>query len=1077
MKGILNRPVTVLMFHLMIAAFAVFAFSRLPVELTPEVDFPRLSVVTQWGRASSEMVVRNITLSIEEAASSIAWVRNVSSTSSAGQSLVNVELDKDADVNFARLELLEKLSAIKKELPQGASFPVIRKYVPEDFSSLQGFLSYNLYGNMSLSEIQKYAEENIRPALLGIKGIGSVRILGGAERQIYILLERKKMQSAGITLRNVSDAIKYNTHQETSGSINGRDKKYFILTGNKIFSPDQLKNIFVTAENNLSVPLGSIALIVDSLANPLSYVRINTKPSVSIEIDREPGTNMLSLASAVENKISQVKSSLPPSLSISKIFDKSRDMKNEISELSNKLIISILVIFFVVLFFFRNVFLSFSIVFSVAFSVAGGIIFLTLSGIGLNVLTLAALALSLGIVIDNNVVVVENIHRFFEDRSNETSEPDFVKIISTSLEQIKLPLIAATFTTIGALVPVFFLPEDLKPYFIQFVETTVVVIAFSLLVAFAFMPVSIMIFLKFRLYNIRQKAVNFFSWIVKKYTKVVSWTVLHKKTALILTIWMFGIPVWLLPTSIDTSSDFVRSSAVVKRLAGFYNSTIGSDFYINIKPYVDYSLGGASQLFFRHVYKGELWNFGNETYLVFYIRAPQGTPVEKINEFTKQVERTLLPSMKNIKLITTRVSAEYANIKVDFSSVTANTAVPFIIKNQLINLAARTGGFTVSVSGFGPGFYSGGEATPNFAVEILGYNYNKVKDIAESLSEKLLHNPRVDNIKMDRLPWQAQNYQVLAHINRAALNRYGANVSDFIQNFLPNVSTDLSRAPVEVNNDQINTVIKFNDYNYASVENLPHKEISLNAKNANIGEFLNLKVEPVMPVIQRDNQQYSRYLTFDFKGPYKYGDEYTDGVIKSVPVPPGYEIKRPQFFFLFSEKEALPLTLLGFFSVLLVFMITASLYESYKKPFIIILSVPMSLIGLFSIFYFTDANFGRGGYASILFLVGLAVNHGILLVDRIGDVDSSLKLSDKISRAKMIADAASQRLRPILITTVVTVAGFLPFVIDADVYSFWYTFSLGIIGGIVVSTVLILFVMPSLYEVIAGKKMLKQKNN
>lgn len=1073
MNGILNRPVTILMFHLMLAAFAVFAFMRLPIELTPEVDFPRLSVVTQWGQSSSEMIVRNITLPIEEAASTITRVKNVSSTSSEGRSVVNVELDKDADLNFARLELLEKLSAIRKDLPKDASFPVIQKYVPEDFSSLQGFLSYNLSGQLNLAEVQKYAEDNIKPALLGIKGVGSVRILGGAERRIYFLLERGKMQSLDITFNNVIDAIKNNTNEETVGNINYKNQKYFILSGKKIYTINELNNILITgtSSNALSVKLGSIAQIIDSLSNPISYVRINGRPSVSIEIDREPGTNMLSVASAVDKKIFQISNSLPSSLFISKIFDKSKDMKSEISELSNKAIISIIVIFIVVLLFFRNIFLSFVIVFSVAFSLAGGIIFLALSGIGLNVLTLAALALSLGIVIDNNVVVVENIHRVLEEESTGDSiKISLVKIISKSLSQIKLPLIAATFTTIGALVPVFFLPADLKPYFIQFAETATIVIGFSLLVALAFIPVSMLILLNYHIYDVRQKTNDFSHWLKGIYIKTINWIVLHKKTALVLAVWLFGFPVWLLPSSIDSSSNFVRSSVVIKKFADFYNSTVGSDLYINIKPYVDYALGGASQLFFNHVYKGEIWNFGNETYLMMNIYASQGTPVTQINRFTKQIENNLMPYKKEIQLITTRVSSDYGSVKVDFTDSVSNTPIPFIIKDRLTNIAAQTGGFNVSVAGFGPGYYSGGEATPNYQVEILGYSYGKVKEIAEQLSEKLRHNIRVDNIKIDRLPWENESFQVLAIINRTGLNQLGSNVSEFIQSFSYDVSSNLSNIPIEINNDPVNSIVKFQGYQNASTEDLSQKEILLNKKFVSLGGLITIKTEPVMPVIERDNQQYSRYITFDYKGPYKYGDEYTDAIINSFNLPPGYEIKRPQSFFIFGKQESRPLTLLGFLSVLIVFMVSASLYESFKKPLIIILSVPMSLIGLFSIFYLTDTNFGRGGYASILFLIGLAVNHGILLVDRIANFDFTFNYKDKISRAKMIAEASSQRLRPILITTVVTVAGFLPFVMSANIYSFWYSFSLGIIGGVTVSTLLILLFLPALYELISGQK-------
>ena len=872
MKKILNRPVTVLMFHLMLAAFAVFAFLRLPIELTPDVDFPQLSVVTNWREASSEMVVRNITLPIEEAASSIPNIINVSSTSSEGTSVVKVDLSKDANVNFERLELMEKLSAIKKDLPANSTFPVIKKFVPDDFKGLQGFLSYNIHGKMSLSDIQKYAEDNLKPALLGISGVGAVNVYGGARRQIYVLLNHQKMQGLGITSGDVFSAINSSTTRQTLGSIDGKSKKYFVLTGNKIHSVDELNNISVYTFNHLAIKLGSIASIVDSLANPSSFVRINGKPSVSLEISREPGTNMLDLASAVQAKISQLRKTLPTSLTLTKISDKSEDMRKEISELSNKVIISAIVIFLVVLLFFRKIFHSLIIVSSVIFSLAGGIIFLSLSGIGLNVLTLAALALSLGIVIDNNVVVVENIIRNFEEYQKKNNIINSVKeLVATSLTEIKLPLIAATLTTVGALVPVFFLPDNLKPYFLQFAETSGVVILFSLLIAFMFVPVSVMVFFKISKKTAHKKENNFTTFLKKVYRGMVTWGILHKKTVLFLAIWSFGFPIWLLPSSIDTTTGLAKSSKIVNTLSDFYNQIFNSDFYTNIKPYVDYSLGGASQLFFQHVYKGELWRYGQETYLYFSLHAPQGTPPAQINKFTKQVEALLLPDKNQIKNITTRVYPGGGYITVHFDDTTAMTVVPYVIKNRLTSIAARTGGFTVSVSGFGQGYYSGGGMMPSYNIEIQGYNYKKVKEIAGILGNKFKTNPRVDNIKLDNLPWASESYQIKAIINRQNLSRYGATISDFGNEFSPLVSSELNSPPISIDNDPVSTVIKYSNYQNASFTNLPDKAITLNSKPTRVGEFVNFKIDPVMSEIKRDNQQYSRYITFDYKGPYRFG--------------------------------------------------------------------------------------------------------------------------------------------------------------------------------------------------------------
>ncbi|MGC8596241.1 MAG: efflux RND transporter permease subunit [Candidatus Kryptoniota bacterium] len=1063
-NSIMDRPVAVIMIHLMVGALALFSLSHLPVELSPEVDFPRLNIVTDWPDASSEMVVRSVTVPIEEVAWSVDGVKNVNSISSAGQSVVSIEFDKDVDLDFARIELVERLSGLKNEFPDGVGIPTITKFVPEEFASLQGFMSYNLYGNLSLMEIQKYAEESIKPALMGVKGVSNVRIMGGSEREIYILLDKEKLESAGINVKNIISEVQAGTSAEPLGEISQGGEKNFIYTGFKISSLKDLSQVLIDKKSG--VKLGEVARIVDSIATPTSYVRINGKPSTTIEISREQGTNMLSVEKSVEKKVAELSSVLPHSLKLVKILDRTTDMQNEMSELATKSAISAVAILFIVLLFFRNIVISFLIVVSVAFSLSGGLIFLSITGIGVNVLTMAALALSIGIAIDNSIVVVESMVREMEiSNSAEGSGKQIKILLHNAVKEIKLPLIAATLTTTGALIPAYFLPENLKPYFIQFAETASIVLLTSILVAFTLVPILVMLTVRARVYQIKSEG-GVIRGLKRFYIKVEKSILRHRKIAVLFVIWVIGIPVWLLPDRIELHNNIKKSPSLLQHLAEFYNSAIGSDFYQSIKPYVEYGLGGSTNLFFKHVYKGELWRFGGETYLVVYIEAPQGTPIERIDGFAAQIEGALKPYEKVIKRYTTRVSSGEATVRIDFDPKIAMTSIPFIIKDRMTSLVAQTGGFTVAVSGFGPGYWSGGEVSPSFTIEALGYNYDKVKEIARQVSDLLSRNPRVDNVRIDRLPWVSESYEVVATINRRALQSIGGTVSDFAQEFIPEVASEAGKMYIDIGNKPVLTTIKFSNFQNTSLENIGDKMLNFNSRLVRLGKLVDIAVSPVMPQVERTNQQYVRYITFDFKGPYKFGDVYTDRVVKSLSLPPGYELKREAFFFTFEKEQAVPLILLGLLSVLIVFMVTASLYESYKKPLIVILSVPMSLVGLFSIFYFADANFGRGGYAAVLFLIGLSVNNGILLVDRI----SREVVQGKPDRfEKEIANAASSRLRPILITTVVTIAGFAPFVINANIYSFWYTFSLGVIGGILVSTPMILLFMPSFYRIASGK--------
>lgn len=1107
-RKIVERPITVLMIHASFVVFAFFEMSHLPVELSPESDLPRLSVVTDYPGASSELVVQSITLPIEEAASALDEVKDVSSTSQQGVSIISIQLQKNADVDFVKLSLLEKLSAVSEHLPGGASFPVIVKYVPEDFRQLQGFMTYTIYGDLPLMQMQELAEGHVKPWMLSVKGVASVRILGGANRELYVLIDRNRMCAFGAEYQNVLRALQENQYVQSSGELARGNVRNSVLAGNELESLSDLNDIMIRESGGRgTVRLCDLARVLDSISTPPMLVRINGKPSVAIEIDKEPGINMLDVSSDVGMKVAEIGKSLPSGMRIEKVSDRSADVRREVNELAGKaLYAGALILAVVFLFYFRrhhllsNLMMSTTVVTSVVFSLGAGVIFLSMTGIGLNIMTLAALALSLGIAIDNNVVVSESICREFE-KMPDGSGAHFLDLITAGEKQVWLPLTAATFTTAGALLPVYFLPPEMKQFFIPFAETVAVVLISSLLVAFTFLPVTIMFSIRGGVHTLSHGDPKPLSFLKRVYIPTSKWLIRHKKFSIFAAVWLVGFPIWLLPETVSyEQSDQAGSSTAVSyvtrweekvavALASAYNSTFGSKFYQGIRPYIDYGLGGATQLFFRHVFKGEPWSFGTESYLVMSAFAPQGTPIEKTDQFARQIEGTVLPYTNSIRQMTTRLTSEYAAVKIDFSDSAATTAVPFMIKDKLTSLAAQAGGFTVSIAGFGPGFYNSGETAPNFTITVTGYDYESVRGIADNVRAILAKNPRVDNLQIDRLPWESENYEIRARIDRGWLNSVDMGVNQFLRSYMPFVSSSLQRSSILIDNQPLDLIVKFDHYSDQSTENLPNQEIDIGGgKIMRVGDALTFKKSPVMPVIERLNQQYIRYITFDFKGAYELGNPYADEVVKSVSTPPGYEVKRPTNWFTFEAKETVPLVLLSVLAILIVFMITASLYESYKKPMVVLLSVPMSLVGLFAVFFFAGANFGRGGYASVLFLIGLSVNNGILLVDKISSVVGRRRATDRTLRAEsldrgnpalaepfysarinIIAGAASERLRPILMTTLVTVSGFLPFVINADIYSFWYPFALGIIGGMIVSALMILLFTPVFYDLIAGR--------
>ncbi|CUU06170.1 Multidrug efflux pump subunit AcrB [Candidatus Kryptobacter tengchongensis] len=1071
-EKILKRPVTVLMFYFTLLVLMFFSFTQIAIEITPEVDFPRLYVVTNWYGVSAELVERFITTKIEEVAVTVNGVKKVSSRTREGNSWVEIEFQKNVDIDFARLELSEKLASIYRTFPEGAGYPQIQKYVPSEFEELQGFMSLSIYGDAEITTIQKIVDEIIKPSLLGIKGVANVRVFGGVKREILINVDEEKLKNFKVSVSELIKMLDEYQIYSLAGYVDDGNVRHFIYTGNYFNDVDEIRNIKIANKQGIYVKLSDFANVSDTISEPINYLRINGMPSLSLEIDKEPGINMIKVANLVDEKINELEDLISSryglKIGIEKVYDRSKDIKIEIRELASKAFISAGFIILILVLFLRNIISSFIVFLAVIFSISGAIVFLYATGIGLNIITLSALALSFGIVIDNSTVIFENIQRYFEERREFG-----VEIILTAVNEMRLPVIAASVTTVGALIPVFLLPENLKPYFIQFAITAGFVIIFSLLVSLTFVPIA-----SLKVLN-RVKPKNK-TWILKFlsdiYTKILRWNLHHKWLVLSLIILLFGLPVWMLPEKIeikegkDSFKIFGRKISLVK-IAGLYNKIFSSEFYSSVRPYIDHILGGTSHLFFKYVYKGELWRWGAETYIVVSIMAPQGTEISRVDEFVRKIEKQLEKNLNYIEKFTSWISSRYATIRVDFNDKIAMTSIPYIIKENLVSLCAQTSGFTTSVYGFGPGFYSGGELAPSFSIQILGYNYDVVKQIAQNIGEILSQNPRVSDIELDRVPWMSKEYEIVASIDREKLGKYGINLGELIYFIAGKLRMSLGNFDVKIQNQKVGLKINISKSGSMDtgidVRDLLESDFVIRDRSIKLGDVLKVEFVPTMPEIRRENQQYTRYVTFNFKGPYHYGNKFTDAVIKSVKIPPGYEVKRPEYLFSFGEREKIPLILIAIVSVCLVFMITASLYESFKKPFVIILSVPMSLIGLFAVFYLFDVNFGRGGYAGLILLIGLSVNNGIILVDKMANSisKSGVKVKDLVYDDILIS-ASFSRVRPILITNFTTIAGFIPFVFTKNIYSLWYPFAIAVSGGLLFSMLITLFVIPVFYKII-----------
>jgi multidrug efflux pump subunit AcrB len=502
---------------------------------------------------------------------------------------------------------------------------------------------------------------------------------------------------------------------------------------------------------------------------------------------------------------------------------------------------------------------------------------------------------------------------------------------------------------------------------------------------------------------------------------------------------------------------------VVKEI---YNPVFDTEFYYDISPYVEYALGGALNLFFNHVPRGEMWQYGESTSIGVRMELPNGNEISRINGLTKKFEEEILAYRDRIKLVTANVySEEVAYIRIKFTDQQSRTAFPYMLKNYLIAYATRLGGLDVSVWGYGPGFRSGGGSSSSFRVVAKGFNYVKVKDLAEEFSSVIKGNPRVDNIDINKSSsFRAEDtYEIQGKVERQDLLRANVPIDWLLNSIAKTTRGNISYNKFRIRNEEIDYSIKFDNYNKLQLDELNNTIITTPAgEKLKVKDVIDFKREKVQTAIEREDQQYIRLIAFDYKGPYKYGNKLVESSISNVEIPEGYSISKRQFNFSFGDEEEIQVWIILLMALVLIFMVTSSLFESLKKPSIVLIAIPFAIVGTVFLFYLTDGNIDRGAYAGILLLIGLSVNNSIVLVDY---------LSNHLNNGNLekLIELSYKRLRPIFTTTLTTIGALIPLYLGSST-SFWKSLSMSVIGGLLISSLFVVLYVPFLYWRLTGNQ-------
>jgi hydrophobic/amphiphilic exporter-1 (mainly G- bacteria), HAE1 family len=1048
----IRRPVAVAMVYLSVALLGVAAWRGIPIELLPDAEFPRLTLTLEWPGSSPETIEAFATSPLEAAVRQVKGVERITSTTRENQASIEVEFARGTDMEFARLDLSERVATVEEELPLGVGRVRVQPYVPREFERevSRPFLAYTFTGPLLVEALRLHLDEVVVPELLQIRGVSDVEVQGGRARLLEIELDPDAIASLGLRAEQVAQAVLELDLVREAGAVRSEDREWAVTIRSRPGSAADLRRALLPVNGPVPVRLDDVAVVRDTFEEPRFHYRIDGSPAVGFTVHKEFGTNTVRLADAVKARMAELEPLHPPGAQVILNDDQSEDIRRQLTDLRTRAGVAAGVIFLVLLGFLRS-FRTAGIVFTtIAFSILIALNLVYFGGLTLNLLTLMGLALGFGLIVDNSIVVLENVYRQWQ----EGASPE--RAAEKGARDVVLPILASTFTTLVVFLPFLYLQGELRIYYLPLAIVVGLTLLASIFVAFTFIPALAARVLgaggRKRGGGGGAKAPSGDGTVDPAAPDPAAPDPAHPDPA--------AIPAYA----------GGRPPLYIRFYAGLLGVTLRW-------PWATVAVAalcfwGTWNLFDTYVSRGVVWGGGwgpQRSSVIINIDMPRGSDLERVDELTRFFEERL-GRMPEVERFNTQVLGTRSTTRVDFPEALEFTPIPLVIEEQLKAFSLGFTGAQVRVYGQGPSFYGGGGGSaPNYRITLLGYNYERLAEIAEDLGRRLERHTRIHEVDTNASAGffvRDRATEFVAAIDREAAARHDITVAEATGLLRSSLRGTGRTGLLLLGGEEVPFEVKLEGYREADVGSLLETVVATSrGTRVPLGDLVTVRERRVLTAIRRENQQYERTVAYEFRGPSRLGDVIRDAALEATVLPPGYSIQeRTPWRISSQDQEQFLLVLLV--SIGLVFMVTAGLFESVRQPLCVLLAVPMALIGVFLTFFYVNATFTREAYIGVIMMGGIVVNNAILLVDHINRVraETTLPLFDAIIRGTL------ERVRPILMTTATTVLGLLPLVLftpTADA-TIWNALTYALIGGLLSSTVFVLTTTPALYMLFEG---------
>ena len=1015
-----RRPIMTTVIFLIVVIIGLFSLTRLPIDLMPEITMPTVTVVTTYDNAGPLEVEELVTRPIESALSALQGIEEITSTSMEGRSTVRVTFPWGTDQEAAINDMRDRLDRILGRLPDEVARPMIRKF---DVSAMPILTLGVMGGDKDLAMIQQLLEDQVQYRLERVPGVATVDIRGGRKRQIQVALRAASMEAYGLSTDMVVAALRRENRNIPAGSVTAGNREVMVRTLAEYSNVNDVNSTVITVRNGVPVRISDVADVFDGLEELNSLERINGQPGIRLSIAKQTGTNTVAVAQSVQREVRRINQDID-GIEIITLIDNSVYVERAMMSVTQALLLGGAIAIFVILLFLRNVTSTVIIGLAVPISVIATFALVYFCGFSLNMMTFGGLALGIGMLLDNSIVVLDNIYHKRENGVN----PYDAAVKGT--KEVCSAIIASTVTTLVVFIPVIFM-RGMSGIMYQ---SLAYVVAFSL-VCSLFVAMTLVPMLSSRYLHPKKEkregkgffgkvfhvSEKFYLVIERRYSKIIRWSLKNRLTTVSFIALLFVTSLFMLPM-------------------------VGVD----LMPAAD------------------------ESDVVISIEMEIGTKLEQLDATVFKIEeivRNEVPEMRNmLSNIASSpgfqaVSTNTARVRAWLVSPNQRDRSSTQVANDLREKLRGIPGATIRVRE-GQGLFimrMGTNTDQAVGIEIRGYDLKTGQDLANQISNVVSDVPGVTDVRISREAGQPE-FRVKIDRNKAAeLGLTATQIGSTVQTAMGGTAA----TKVRVEGKEYDVIVRLAEEDRRGLDNINNLSIVNNAGQPialQSAAWLQSGEGPVR-VERRDRE---RIVTVSVN----YAGRDMGSIVEDLRTALK-EISVPQEFAVLirgdweeQQKAQREMIMAIAMAIILIFLVMAGQFESFKDPFIVIFSIPVSLIGVVAIMMATGTPFTIQAFIGLLILVGISINNAIVLVDLV----NRLRREENLELFEALQTAGERRLRPILMTSFSTILGLLPMAIGLGEGSeAQVPMARVVIGGLVTSTLITLVLIPVIYSLVEQK--------